>query len=178
MKFLFAAAALVSMAAAAPALAQPAAPQVGGYVDLGAGDLHEDGINLGVVTGRVGARAKYFGAEGEASVGFTKDNYAGVDLREKDQFAGYAVGFLPVGGQGAELFARVGYGHIAVRGDYAGYGATVGEDSVNYGVGAQYFFHNGPNGVRIEATRYDYTGHDAGSDEVYSLSYVRRFGGH
>ena len=54
---------------------------------------------------------------------------------------------------------------------------TDGVDSLNYGAGAQYFFNHGPNGVRADYTRYDFRGAGNGSGDVFSISYVRKFGG-
>jgi hypothetical protein len=45
---------------------------------------------------------------------------------------------------------------------------------VNYGVGGQYFYKGGPNGLRAEYTRYDYQDH-AVPDDVVSVAYVRKF---
>lgn len=175
MKLLFATMALAAVAVSAPAFAQTAAPEVSGYATLGYSNTHTDSVNLGAITGRLGVRGyRYFGVEGEASVGVTKDKLQGVNLRVKDEFAGYAVGFLPVSSD-VDVFARVGYGTTGIKGNIGNVSASDNSESVNYGAGAQYFFAHGPNGVRVDFTRFDFT-HDGGAANVVSLSYVRKFG--
>ena len=46
-------------------------------------------------------------------------------------------------------------------------------ESVNYGVGANYFI-DGRNGIRADWTRRDFRD-DGGEADTYGLSYVRRF---
>ncbi|QUD88089.1 outer membrane beta-barrel protein [Phenylobacterium montanum] len=174
-----AAAALVS----APALAQEAvsfAP-VTTYGTLGYSNLSDNGVNLDALQARLGARfGHYLGVEGEASGGFDGDhvNLAGDagSARLRNQFAGYAVGYIPLS-PNADLFARVGYGQASFKlSDYTlGQSFNANRDSVNYGAGGQYFFGGGPNGVRLDYTRYDYTQHDAGANNVWSVAYVRKF---
>ena len=139
MKSLIVAASAVAMAAvAAPAFAQGAAPQVTGYANLGYSLVDTQGApNLSAVQGRLGARiAQYFGVEGEAGFGVGSKRLSGVDVKVKSTVAAYAVGFLPVQ-PNFDVFARVGYGHDTVKATLAGVSASAGEDSVNYGGGAQ-----------------------------------------
>jgi hypothetical protein len=174
-----AAAALVS----APALAQDAvsfAP-VTTYGSLGYSNLSDNGVNLDALQARLGARfGRYVGVEGEATGGFDGDHVtiAGDpgSARLRNEFAGYAVGYVPLA-PNADLFARVGYGQTSFKlSDYKladTYNSN--HDSLNYGVGAQYFFNGGPNGVRVDYTRYDYQERDAGANNVWSVAYVRKF---
>ena len=55
----------------------------------------------------------------------------------------------------------------------AGVTASGDGESVNYGVGANYFI-DGRNGIRADWTRRDFTD-DGGEADVYSVSYIRRF---
>ena len=171
-----AAATLAVLAAAAPAFAQNTSG-VSGYGTLGASDFNADSANIGAVTGRLGARfGSYFGVEGELSGGFNSERIdiggARANVRVNDQYAGYAVGFLPVA-PNADLFARIGYGasDLHVSAPLAGFNDH--ETSWNAGAGAQYFF-DGNNGVRADYTRFTADRSDLDAN-VFSLAYVRKF---
>jgi outer membrane immunogenic protein len=179
MKMFIAAAAAAAAAAAfaAPAMAQTALGPVSGYGDIGYAYAHDDPVNLSAVQGRLGARTTYLGVEGQGAFGIGSDTDSGVKIKLRSEYSGYAIGFLPLGQSGAELFARVGYGHSSFKANNGTVSITDGQDSVNYGAGVQYFINHGPNGVRADYTRYDFTGHGNGSGDVFSISYVRKFGG-
>jgi outer membrane immunogenic protein len=173
----FAAATLAVLAAAAPALAQPF-NGVSGYGTLGVGDYNSSSSNIGAVTGRLGARfGRYFGVEGELSGGFDSahPNIGGArsDVSLRDQYAAYAVGFLPVL-PNADLLARIGYGasdlHVSqpFNTPFNRY-----ETTWNAGVGGQYFL-DGANGVRVDYTRETADRSDLDAN-VFSLAYVRKF---
>lgn len=161
----------------APAMAQSiSSPQW----NASAGYTHLDGDNgsLGAVTGRVGAKFnRYFGVEGEASVGVKDEDItvAGVDgtLEHDYDAAAYGVATLPVN-PNFELFGRLGYGTTSIKSDIAGLTSTTDGESVNYGVGANYFF-DGQNGIRADITRRDFTDDNGGEVDTYGLGYVRRF---
>ena len=162
---------------AAPAMAQSlSSPQVSGSV--GYTVLDADDANLGAITGRVTAKVNpYFGVEGEASFGVKDDevSFGGFngDLSHEYDAAAYVVGILPIS-PNFELFGRVGYGTTQIKADVAGFSVTEDGESVNYGVGANYFFDN-QNGVRADWTRRDFTDDNGGELDTYGLSYVRRF---
>jgi hypothetical protein len=187
MKTLFAAAAAAAAVAAfaAPAMAQTALGPISGYANLGYSYAHADPLNFSAVDARLGARTTYFGVEGQGTFGVNSDTETvlsgttpvDVKLKLRHEFSGYAVGFLPLGVSGAELFARVGYGNTSIKGSALGSSIKEDGDSVNYGAGAQYFFNHGPNGVRADYTRFDYTDNGAGHADVWAISYVRKFGG-
>lgn len=171
-----AAAAAAILAAAGPAMAQGSTygPQL--YGDLGYTNF-DDHSDTSAVTGRLGARfGKYFGVEGEAATGFATGDthaYGGTDhVRLNDEYAGYAVGYLPVL-PNADLFARVGYGATDSHITGPTYAFGQSRSGVAYGAGGQYFF-NGPNGVRFDYTRMDY-GPTTGQSDTWSLAYVRKF---
>lgn len=168
------------LAAAAPVLAQPAdgpwAFQPTYYGNLGYSNF-DDHSNTSAITGRLGVRAnRYFGIEGEGAVGVaTGSTYLGGDkyhVRLNDEYAGYAVGYLPVA-HNADLFARVGYG--ASDAHISGPLIDTGNfrSGVTYGAGGQYFF-SGPNGVRVDYTRMAY-GPTYDDSNVWSVAYVRKF---
>lgn len=160
---------------AAPALAQdPAHPVTG---SIGYTQLDTDGGDLGAVTGRMGYDfTRNFGIEGEASIGVSDDDFtvAGVPgtIEHKYDAAAYGVAKLPIN-ENLELFGRLGYGTTRVKAEVAGVQDSDSTDSVNYGVGANYFI-DGQNGVRADWTRRDFRG-DAGEADTYGLSFVRRF---
>lgn len=165
---------------AAPAMAQsvpanpPANPVTG---SVGYTHLDTDGGNLGAITGRVGYDFnRNFGIEGEASIGVRDDDItvAGVNGKVEHDWdaAAYGVAKLPVN-ENFEIFGRLGYGTTSVKADVAGVTASADGESVNYGVGANYFI-DGRNGVRADWTRRDFRG-DGGEADTYGLSFVRRF---
>jgi len=172
-KFLAAAAAAGLTAFAAPAFAQNIEGSIGySSVDLDPGDL-------GAITARVTWNANdIFGIEGEASFGVRDETvaFAGppagtADVELKHAVAVYGVAGMPVGENG-RVFARVGYGTQEVEASNTAVAVTGDDQSVNYGVGASWFF-DGRNGVRGDWTRHDFN--DGGDADVWSVSYVRRF---
>ena len=147
------------------------------YGTAGYAASEANGVNLGAIQGRVGARfGKYLGVEGEAAFGVNNDKtyVAGVPVKvdETRQVAAYGVGYLPVA-PNADLFVRVGYGSTKLKGSVAGTSASADGDSWNYGVGGQYFF-NDKNGVRADYTREEFVS-DGPKANVWALSYVRKF---
>lgn len=160
---------------AAPAMAQePVSPLTGsiGYTQLDTG-----GGDLGAITGRVGRDfTRNFGVEGEASIGVKDDDitFAGVDGKIEHDWdaAAYGVAKLPIN-ENLELFGRLGYGTTHVSADLAGVTASGDGESVNYGVGANYFI-DGRNGIRADWTRRDFRD-NGGETDTYGLSFVRRF---
>ena len=161
---------------AAPALAQEPGSRVTGSV--GYTQLDGDSADLGAVTGRLGYRfTPYFGIEGEASVGVKDDDvsFGGVNGKVEHDYdaAAYGVATLPVN-ENLELFGRLGYGTTSIKADVAGFTAREDGESVNYGVGANYFI-DGRNGIRADWTRRDFRDDGAGELDTYGLSFVRRF---
>lgn len=161
---------------AAPAMAQSVSnPQWTG--SLGYTHLDANDGSLGAVTGRVGAKmSRYFGVEGEASVGVKDEDVVigGVagTLEHDYDAAIYGVANVPVS-QNLELFGRLGYGTTSIKADVAGVTAEQDGESINYGAGANWFFDS-QNGVRADWTRRDFQD-DGGEVDTYGLSYVRRF---
>jgi hypothetical protein len=174
---LIAAGALAALGVAAPVLADDANLNFSGYGTLGLDDINGDHANTAAVTGRLGARfGPYVGVEGEASGGFTSGgtdlNGAHADISTRDQYAAYAVGFVPVMSD-ADLFARIGYGARDVHVSEPATSFTVNAPSWNIGGGGQYFF-DPKDGVRAEYTRWNADERDLNAN-VWSLAYVRKF---
>ncbi len=171
---LLAAAATAALAAAAPAFAQ----STGVYGTLGGEDLNSNSANVGAITGRLGYRPiPYLGIEGEVSAGIGSDHLniggARASVRVNDQYAGYAVGFLPIG-PNFDVLGRIGYGATDLRLRRPGASFSDRLTSWNAGVGAQYFM-DGKDGVRADYTRETATGHNDIDANVFSLAYVRKF---
>ena len=174
--FAFTAVAAVAAAIAAPAAAQSfSSPTWYGSVGYSNLSTEDSDISLDAVTGRVGARFNpYFGAEGELSIGVGEEEVLpGVDVNLNYDAAVYGVAAYPVT-PNFELFGRLGYGTTEL--EASGGGVTVAEDgdSLNYGVGANYFF-DGLNGVRADWTRRDFQDDSNGEADVWTINYVRRF---
>lgn len=168
-----AAVSLFALPAAAQSLSQPQWYGTSGYTHLDADDA-----SLGAITGRIGAKVSPNVAfEGEASIGVVDDDVTigGVtgSVEQDYDAAAYAVGILPVS-PNFELFGRVGYGTTSIKADVAGITAEEDGESVNYGVGGNYFF-DANNGIRADWTRRDFTDDNGGEVDTYGVSYVRRF---
>jgi hypothetical protein len=177
MKTLIVAATAALACAAVPALANAqdtSTPAV--YGTLGYSQASEEGVDLGAIQGRLGARWNHFGVEGELAGGVKSDdvNVGGtnVNVKLRHEEAIYGVGFLPVS-PNLDLFARVGYGNSDIKASAGGSSATASGNSWNYGVGGQYFFTD-KDGVRVDYTRHDFTG-NGGNADVWGVSYVRKF---
>jgi outer membrane immunogenic protein len=180
----FAAVAAVS-ALSAPAFAQSSqglALPVVGPVSFNAGigytGVNIDSADYGLLTLRGRADfAKYFGVEGEASVGMVDQskeiNGVTVSTHVNDQYAAYGVVHYPVL-PSANLFVRGGYGHTDFTASPTALPKTsAGFDSWNYGAGAEYFWEK--NGMRVEYTRMDFQDRGLDHADNISVSYVRKF---
>ncbi|HEX8233691.1 MAG TPA: porin family protein [Caulobacteraceae bacterium] len=182
-KSLVAAGALGAALISAPAVAQPLAmpTDTSVYGTLGYSHGSYEDVDLGGITGRLGVRfGRFFGVEGEATVGVTSDevNIAGtdVDVDLNHDLGVYAVGFAPVN-PNFDILGRVGYASTDLEASAGGFSASGSNESWNFGVGAQYYF-DGANGVRGEYTRKEFDDNGAGGDasaDVWSLAYTRRF---
>jgi hypothetical protein len=180
MKAFLAAASAAALASLAPVMAhaQDAAANTGLYGNLGYANTHADDANLGAIGARLGYRfTPYLGVEGELAGGVKSDdvNVGGVSAKVELQHAEaiYAVGFLPVA-PNWDVLGRVGYGNTKLKASALGASASDSGDSWNFGVGAQYHW-DGVNGVRADYTRQEFRGSDAGSADVWSLAYSRKF---
>jgi outer membrane immunogenic protein len=177
MKSLITAAAAAAFLLPAAAHAQVLGP-MSTYGSIEYAGTHVEGVDLGAIQGRLGARfGRYIGAEGEIGLGVKGDtvNILGTDtdFRLNHQEAAYLVGFAPVS-PNLDLFARAGYGHTRIRESALGVVDHFSENSWNWGGGAQYFF-NGRDGVRADWTRHDFTGSGLPNADVWSVGYTHRF---
>ena len=129
-------------------------------LDTGIGDVNLGGISF------VGGYdlSDYFGIEAEGVIGVTDDELLNVDVSLNYTLIGYLVGRVPVGENGSNLFARVGYG--TAEAEVANNSVT--SDGFAWGVGGEWS-GDGANFIRVNATWLD-------EDSLqYGASYVRRF---
>ena len=179
MKLLIATAAvLTTVAGAAQAqIAQPGLYGSLGYERKTDSDLSAVQLRLG---GRFGS---YFGVEGEFGLGVDPDTITfptAPVVQSKNQLrheaAAYVVGYYPVT-PNFDVFARLGYGTTALKRTFTVAPNTFvnkfSAESVNYGVGGQYFL-DGKNGLRVDYTRQDYN-KGLRTDDTWSVGYTRRF---
>ena len=158
---------------AAPASAQSLSDA---YGSIGYSSVQGDTTDLGAVTARLGAKlTPYIGVEGEASFGVSDDDVVGIPgatAELEHDLAAYVTGTIPVASN-LELFGRLGYGTTKIKAEVLGVSASNSQESVNWGVGANYFLDS-QNGVRADWTRRDFRD-DGGEADTYALSFVRRF---
>jgi outer membrane immunogenic protein len=179
MKLLIAAAAVLSAVTGA-AQAQITQPSL--YGSLGYNQKQDS--DLGAVQLRLGGRfGSYLGVEGEFGLGVDPDTITfptSPVVQSKNQLrheaAAYVVGYYPVT-PNFDVFARLGYGTTALKRTFTVAPNTFvnkfSAESVNYGVGGQYFL-DGKNGLRVDYTRQDYN-KGLRTDDTWSVGYTRRF---
>jgi outer membrane immunogenic protein len=183
-KSLVALAAVAAVSAvAAPAFAQtPSFSPVTYEGTVGYTGIHTNGADLGAIDLRAAANfGQYVGIEGEGAFGVNDQSGSvgnvATKLHLNSEYAAYGVARWPVIAN-ANLFARLGYGHSDIKATATLRGvsasATTGVDSVNYGVGGEYFF-DGKNGVRVDYTRFDFQKSGWQDADTWSVGYVRKF---
>lgn len=180
MKTILTAASLAAMATCTPMIASAQTAAAGTspiYGTLGYSQSRSQGVDLGSIQGRVGARLhQNFGVEGELGMSVDNDHtYIGgtrVRAKEKHQAGIYGVGFLPIN-EKIDLLARAGYGNQKIKYSGPTGSASDNRDSWNFGAGAQYHL-DGVNGIRADYTRKEFRDSKA-SANVWSVAYTRRF---
>jgi outer membrane immunogenic protein len=129
--------------------------------------------NISAVRVLGGVREKYFGFELQGNFGVSTGSVDTVSLKLNSEASIYAVAFLPVTPK-ADLFARVGYGHVNVNVSGAGGASSASDGAVPVGVGGQYMITS-HDGVRLDYTHFFDTQESSVSFDEVSVSYVRRF---
>lgn len=144
----------------------------GAYSTLGASTYEFDTYN---VTGRLGYNFnRYFGVEGEGSIGVIGDDSNGVETDTEWDLGAYAVGRLPLT-ESLDAFVRGGYSVVSVETEAAGVKFQDEADGYAVGGGLQYNM-DARNGIRAGYTYKD--GEIAGVDvdaDVWDIAYVRKF---
>lgn len=133
--------------------------------------------DVGAVTFRGGYEfTRYFGFEGQLDVGVGDDTIVvaatPVDVELNYAASLFGIARAPVS-ENINLFARAGYTAADFEASAPGVTVTSDTDGWAYGVGAEMFF-DARNGFRAGYTHHDFDSSDA---DVWSISYVRRFGG-
>jgi hypothetical protein len=134
-------------------------------------------VDVGAVTFRGGYEfTRHFGFEGQLDVGVSDDSIiiaaTPVDVELNYAASLFGIARAPVS-ENANLFVRAGYTAADVEASIPGVSVTSDTDGWAYGVGGEVFFDQ-RNGFRAGYTHHDFDSSDA---DVWSLSYVRRFGG-
>ncbi len=145
----------------------------GAYVNLGV-----DAIEFDVYTASVKLGYNfndYFGVEGQAGFGIGDQEIGNIDVGVDNTFAGYGVLRFPLT-EDFDFFTRVGY-HTTQFGFSGAISADLDTDGLAAGVGGQYFYNGGQNGLRVEYTYLDIDSRagSLGGGNVFSASYVRKF---
>ncbi len=150
-------------AAAAPAFASNL------YGSLGYTDTKISSFEVGSAELRLGARlTPNIALEAQADFGVTSDGGAKLD----SGVSGYVVGLWPILSN-ADLLARVGYGKSTLKSTSSFISQSL--DSWNYGVGAQYFFGGGKDGMRLDYTRLNFSQSGVPDGNAWSAAYVHKF---
>jgi opacity protein-like surface antigen len=172
MKYALLAAVAAAAAIASPAFAADTASNISWYGNIGENVNHFSDADLTSATVRLGGRTAHWGVEAEYATGTSSKNISGVSLKLDNQYAAYVVGYLPI--NNGDVFARLGYGRSSFKGSFSGVSGTDTENGYAFGLGAQYFFKGGNNGLRGDFTAQHFD-HLDGVEDVFSLAYVRKF---
>jgi len=141
-KFAFMAAVAAAALAGAPTIAHAEWYAGAAYTQY---DL--DDAEVGGATGRVGYRFNpNFAVEGEGTLGVDDDDAAELN----NTYGAYAVGILPIGSSGFDVFGRAGYQQFDV--DRAGLAPDVDDGGLSYGAGVGWRLGSG-FGLRADYTR-------------------------
>jgi len=145
----------------------------GAYVNIGVDAIEFDAYTASVKLGY--NFTDFFGVEGQAGFGIIDQEVGTVDVGVDNQFAGFGVVRFPTG-ENFEIFARLGY-HATKFGVSGAVSGDLDTDGFAGGVGGQYFFNGGSNGLRVEYTYLDIGSNEGnlGGGDVFSASYVRKF---
>ncbi len=139
----------------------------------GSGDAHNASGQTGIFTGEAGVRfGPYLGVEAEGATTVPGASPSGKKLSLVDRYAGYIVGYLPLS-KHFDLFAKFGLGHSRYKYEDNGSSLSSSYDSVNWGLGAQYFFSD-RDGVRTEVLKETYRD-NRGERNSVNISWVHKF---
>lgn len=149
------------------------AQDTGAYVNLGVDAIEFDAYTASVKLGY--NFTEYFGVEGQAGFGIIDEEVGNLDIGVDNTFAGFGVVRFPAGNN-FEIFGRLGY-HATKFGVDGAVNGDLDTDGFAAGVGGQYFFNGGQNGLRVEYTYLDIGSNQGnlGGGDVFSASYVRKF---
>ena len=151
--------ALMAAAAAAALAITPVAAQAEWYAGAAYTQYDLDAADVGGVTGRLGYRFNpNFAVEGEGTLGVEDDDNAELN----NAFGAYAVGILPIGASGFDVFGRAGYQQFDIDG--SGPQPDIDEGGFSYGAGVGWRLGGG-FGIRA-----DYTRTEADDEDIDAIS--------
>jgi len=138
--------AMMAAVAVAAMLAMPAAAHAEWYAGAAWTKYDTDAADVNAATGRLGYRFNpNFAVEGEGSIGIDDDDGAEIDAA----YGAYAVGILPLGSSGFDVFGRAGYMQYDIDG---GVFPDIEEGGFSYGAGVGWRLTDGI-GLRADYTR-------------------------
>jgi outer membrane immunogenic protein len=151
--------ALMAAVAVATVAMAPIAAHAEWYAGAAYTQYDLDAADVGGVTGRLGYRFNpNFAVEGEGTLGVEDDDNAELN----GAYGAYAVGILPLGTGGFDVFGRAGYQQFDVDG--AGPQPDIDEGGLSYGAGVGWRFGAG------FGLRADYTRTEADEEEIDAIS--------
>jgi hypothetical protein len=150
---------MMAAAAAAVLMAAPSVAHAEWYAGGAYTQYQLEDADVGGVTGRLGYRFNpNFAVEGEASLGIEDD--ANAELN--NTFGAYAVGILPLGSSGFDVFGRAGYLQADIDG--TGPQPDIDDGGLSYGAGVNWRLGAG------FGLRADYTRTDADDEDIDAVS--------
>jgi outer membrane immunogenic protein len=155
-------------------------PAQSGQFHLGAGYqfIDAEAMSIDALTVRGGYDINpFFGVEADLLVGLGDETLETVGGESITGGLDYGLGLYlkgqyPVAPE-FSVFARVGYVYADAELSAAGMTLSEDVDGWAFGLGAEWAFA-GPNAVRFDYTRYEFT-HSNGDADAFGVSYVRRF---
>lgn len=156
---------IMAAVAAVALMAAPGAANAEWYTGAAWTAYDSDNADVNAATGRLGYRFNpNFAVEGEGSIGIDDDDGAELDAA----YGAYAVGIVPIGSSGFDVFGRAGYNHFDVDG---GVFPDIEESGFSYGAGLGWRIT--PSiGLRADWTRTEV---DPGDVDSVSLGAVVNF---
>jgi outer membrane immunogenic protein len=160
--------------------AQAQQPAQSGQFHLGAGYqyIDADSLDIDALSIRGGYDfTPFFGVEADLLIGLGDETIATIDGERIKGGLDYAIGAYakaqyPITPE-FSVFARGGYIYADAEVSAAGVTVSDNVDGWAFGAGAEWAFA-GPNAVRFDYTRYDFTDGNGNAD-AFGVSYVRRF---
>lgn len=162
---------LAAVAAAAMAFAPMASALTESQISVGVSQFDDEDASVAAVTGRLtGYFNKYFGLEGEVSIGGPEDDIAGIDVGLKTMFGAFGVARYPVTDK-FDVLGRLGYATSTYNFSQGADSIDADIDGVAFGAGALYRVTD------TLALRADYTRLEADSVTVAGFGNLEADGG-
>ena len=150
----------------------------GVYANIGASAVGFDSYNI---SGKLGYEInQFFAVEAQGEIGVIDDDFdvgggEEIDIGVDFAIAGFAVGKFPVGQQ-FDVFGRVGYYYAEAAADQGDLSVSDDADGFAFGGGGQFWLEpERINAIRAEYTNLDLDSGSLISEDLWTLSYVRKF---